>query len=96
VHHHNTTNLLPAPAGFFRFTGYPMPIGEQIAEIARSDVAASAAKSAFPVSVAGMHWLGLQLSDWVMITAIIYTVLQIIFLLKDRLFSRGKHKRSNR
>ncbi|MPW16894.1 MULTISPECIES: hypothetical protein [Paraburkholderia] len=73
-----------------------MPIGDQVAEIARSDVAASAAKSALPVSVAGMHWMGFQLSDWVMVTTILYTILQIIFLLKDRLFTKGKHKRGSK
>lgn len=69
-----------------------MPIGDQAVDLMRSDVAASAVKSAVPVSVAGLTWFGVPLSDWVMALTIIYTVLQIIFLVRDKLFRHRRRK----
>jgi disulfide bond formation protein DsbB len=69
-----------------------MPIGDQAAELVRSDVAASAVKSAFPVSVASMTLLGFQLSDWVMLLTIIYTILQIAFLIRDKVLRKRGDK----
>ncbi|MBN3848605.1 hypothetical protein G3N58_17505 [Paraburkholderia sp. Ac-20342] len=71
-----------------------MTIGEQAADIARSDVVSSAVKSLPPVSVAGMHWFGIQLPDLVMAATLIYTVLQVIALIRDKFWlHRRKHKK---
>ncbi|WP_075643828.1 hypothetical protein [Paraburkholderia monticola] len=70
-----------------------MAIGDQAAELVRSDVVASAVKSLPPVSVVSMHWLGFQLSDLVMATTLIYTVLQIFALIRDKFWP---HKRKSK
>lgn len=66
-----------------------MAIGDHVADLARSDVVNSAVKAAPPVGVTAATLLGLQLSDWVMIATLVYTVLQMIFLLRDKLFGKG-------
>ena len=70
-----------------------MTIGEQLADIARNDIAASAAKSTPPISAVIANFLGVPLADWVLIATLVYTILQIAFLLRDKLFHRGRHKK---
>jgi hypothetical protein len=65
-----------------------MPIGEQIADIARNDVVASAVKTAPPVSVVGATLLGYPMANWVMALTIIYTSLQIAVLVRDKFWPR--------
>lgn len=43
-----------------------------------------AAKLAPPVSVSSLALLGLPLTDWVIVLTLIYTVLQLYFLLRDK------------
>jgi len=70
-----------------------MIIGDQIADIARNDVVASAAKASIPISVVGVHLVGYTLADWVLIFTLIYTVLQTVFLIRDKLFRRRKSRK---
>jgi hypothetical protein len=70
-----------------------MAIGDQAADLARSDLVASAVKSLPPVSVASMHWLGFQISDWVMAATLIYTVLQTFALIRDKFWPRHRKHR---
>lgn len=70
-----------------------MPIGEQLADLTRNDIVASAVKTAPPVSVAGATLLGYPIADWVMAATLIYTCLQVYVLVRDKLFRRGKHHR---
>lgn len=44
-----------------------------------------------PAGVAGLAWAGFSLSDWLIIVTIIYTALNIFFLLRDKWWrQRGK------
>lgn len=70
-----------------------MPIGEQLASIVSNDVVASAVKATPPVSMVSAMYFGVTLPDLLMFLTIVYTGLQIIFLLRDKLFRRNKPKR---
>jgi hypothetical protein len=71
-----------------------MTIGDQAAELARSDIVASAAKALPPVSVASATLLGIPLADWVLILTAVYTLLQIIAFVRDKFWrQRRKHKK---
>ena len=51
-----------------------------------------AVKAAPPITVGGLTMWGVSLSEWVLILTAIYTVLQIYFLLRDKL---GQKHRGN-
>lgn len=69
-----------------------MSIGDQLADLSRSDVVASAAKITPPVSVASLTLLGYPIADWVLFLTALYTVLQIWVLIRDKFLARrGKH-----
>lgn len=68
-----------------------MAIGEQLADLARNDVAASAVKSTPPVSAVIATFIGVPLADWVLFATLVYTGLQIFVLVRDKFFRR-KHK----
>jgi hypothetical protein len=70
-----------------------MPIGEQLADLSRNDIVASAVKTAPPVSIASATLLGYPVADWALWATLVYTCLQIIFLLREKLFRKGKPKR---
>lgn len=72
-----------------------MPIGQQLADIARNDIVASAVKTAPPISVTGATLLGYPVAEWALWATLVYTVLQILFLLRDKLFRRGKHRKDD-
>jgi uncharacterized membrane protein len=71
-----------------------MTIGDQAAELARSDIVASAVKSLPPVSVASATLLGYPLADWVLFLTAVYTLLQIVAFVRDKFWrQRRKHKK---
>jgi len=51
------------------------------------DVVASAIKAAPPVSMVGMHFLGYGIADWLVAITLVYTILQVVVLLRDKVFS---------
>lgn len=57
-----------------------------------NDVVASAAKAAPPVSVSGGLLLGLDLSQWLIVATLVYTLLQIVFLIRDKVFGMKDDK----
>lgn len=57
------------------------------------DAVTEAIKAAPPITVGGLTMWGVSLSEWVLILTAIYTVLQIYFLLRDKL--RQKHRRDD-
>jgi hypothetical protein len=67
-----------------------MSIGEQLADLSRSDVVASAAKVTPPVSIAGLTLLGYPIADWVLFLTALYTSLQIWVLVRDKFISRHR------
>ncbi|SDR37790.1 Phage holin T7 family, holin superfamily II [Paraburkholderia fungorum] len=67
-----------------------MSIGEQLADISRSDVIASAAKVTPPVSVASLTLLGYPIADWVLLLTALYTGLQIWVLVRDKFLLRHR------
>jgi hypothetical protein len=71
-----------------------MTIGDQAADLARSDIVASAVKSLPPVSVASATLLGYPMADWVMFLTVVYTTLQIAALIRDKFWPHlGKHRK---
>ncbi len=52
------------------------------------DMAVEAVKAAPPVTVVGMSLGGVSLHEWVLILTAVYTVLQIGFLIRDKVFRR--------
>ena len=51
-------------------------------------MAVEAVKAAPPVTVVGMTLGGVSLQEWVLILTAVYTVLQIGFLIRDKVFRR--------
>ena len=51
-----------------------------------------AVKAAPPLTVGGLTMWGVSLSEWVLILTAIYTVLQIYFLLRDKLGQKHRKK----
>ena len=56
------------------------------------DTVTEAVKAAPPLTVGGLTMLGVSLSEWVLILTAIYTILQIYFLLHDRLGQKHRKK----
>jgi hypothetical protein len=53
-----------------------------------NDLAASAAKAAPPLSATVATLLGYGLQDWLVVITILYTILQTVFLIYDKLFRK--------
>lgn len=60
------------------------------------DTLAEASKAAPPVTVGGLTLAGVPLSDWLIIATLVYTVLQIVFLLRDKWFNPRKAKHGSK
>lgn len=56
------------------------------------DTLAEASKAAPPVTVGGLSLVGVPLSDWLIIATLVYTVLQIVFLIRDKRYRPWKDK----
>ena len=54
------------------------------------DVLTEVVRAAPSVTVGGLTLFGVGLADWVLIITLIYTVLQIYFLLRDRWYKPRK------
>ena len=50
------------------------------------DVAISTVKVAPPIAVTGMHFLGYGVADWVLALTAVYTILQIVVLVRDKIY----------
>ncbi len=59
------------------------------------DSLAELAKTAPPIAVGSLHRAGVQLSDWVLLATLAYTLLQTFFLIRDRLTRHKARKRKN-
>jgi len=54
-------------------------------------------RAAPPITVGGLTLFGSSLEDWVLILTALYTVLQIGFLIRDKVWRHyGRNKRSSR
>jgi hypothetical protein len=53
-----------------------------------NDLAASAAKVAPPLSATVATLLGYGLQDWLVVITIVYTILQTVFLVYEKLFRK--------
>jgi hypothetical protein len=49
-----------------------------------SEIAIESIKASPSITVGTMTVMGVQISDWVLILTIIYTAMQILFLLRDK------------
>lgn len=61
----------------------------------KDEVATEVAKAAPPVTVGAMTIFGYQLSDWVLIATLVYTLLQTFFLVRDK-YWRYRREQSQR
>lgn len=60
------------------------------------DTLTEAAKASPPVTVGGLTLVGVPLSDWLIIATLVYTVLQIVFLLRDKWYTPRKIKNGSK
>jgi hypothetical protein len=60
------------------------------------EVVASAVKAAPPVSMVGMHFLGYGIADWLIAVTLVYTILQVVVLLRDKVFSSELKRREEK
>ena len=51
------------------------------------------AKALPPASIVGLQWLGVSLNEWVLLGSGLLILLQIFFLLRDKLWLTRKAKR---
>jgi hypothetical protein len=47
-------------------------------------------KASPPVAIGALTFAGLSLSDWVLVTSILYAVMQMFFLLRDKWWRERK------
>lgn len=59
------------------------------------EVTLEAARAAPPLSVVGLSLMGVSLQDWVLIITLIYTVLSLIFLIRDKVYRPWRNKDDN-
>lgn len=52
-----------------------------------SEVIDAAARLAPPVAVSGLTLFGISMSEWVLLATLIYTIIQIYILLRDKVFN---------
>lgn len=50
------------------------------------DAVVSTVKVAPPIAVTGMHFLGYGVADWVLALTAVYTILQIVVLIRDKIY----------
>lgn len=55
-------------------------------------VVAEAVKAAPPLAVTAATFMGLTLQEWVYVATLVYTLMQLYFLIKDRYFGGGNGK----
>ena len=60
------------------------------------DVVVSAVKAAPPVSMVGMHFLGYGIADWLIAVTLVYTILQVVVLLRDKVFHSELHRQEEK
>lgn len=56
------------------------------------ELAAEAVKASPPLTVVGLTIYGVSLQDWVLLITLAYTLLQIFFLIRDKVFRPYKEK----
>ena len=61
-----------------------------------SEIVTEALKAAPAITVGGLTLFGVSLADWVLMATLVYTVLQVGFLLRDRWLRPMKDKRNGR
>ena len=54
------------------------------------DLVSEAIKATPVLTVGGLTFFGVGLADWVLLATLIYTVFQIYFLIRDRIFRQRK------
>lgn len=52
---------------------------------------AAAAKVAPPATIGALTFAGVDLSQWVLLATLVYTLLQITFLIRDRIYRKRKN-----
>ena len=55
-----------------------------------SEIATEAARAAPAVTVTGLSLFGVSLSEWVFLLTIVYTLLQMFFLIRDKWYYQRK------
>jgi hypothetical protein len=52
----------------------------------KTELAVEAMRVSPPVTVAGLSLAGISLQDWVLVATLIYTVVSLIFLIRDKVY----------
>jgi hypothetical protein len=60
----------------------------------KTELAAEAVKATPPLTVAGLAFAGVSLQDWVLLLTVVYLILQIAFLVYDKLLKNKDHNGS--
>jgi hypothetical protein len=55
-----------------------------------SDIVTEVVRATPPVTVGGLTLFGVGLSDWVLLLTLVYTALQVYFLLRDKWYTPRK------
>lgn len=59
----------------------------------KTELTVEAVRLSPPIAVTGLSLYGVSLQDWVLAATLIYTVLSLVFLIRDKLYRpwRGRH-----
>lgn len=49
-------------------------------------------RAAPPITVTGLTVFGVPIADWVAVATLLYIVLQVYFLLKEKVFKNGRNR----
>jgi uncharacterized membrane protein len=52
----------------------------------KTELAAEAVRVSPPVTVAGLSLAGISLQDWVLVATLVYTVVSLFFLIRDKVY----------
>ena len=61
-----------------------------------SELVTEGAKAAPAVTVGGLTLFGVGLSDWVLISTLVYTAVQLFFLLRDKWWRQRKDRNARK
>jgi hypothetical protein len=53
-----------------------------------------ALKSSPPVTIVGAQFLGMPMNDWVLVLTLVYLSLQILFLLRDKVWYKNDRRKT--
>jgi disulfide bond formation protein DsbB len=52
----------------------------------KTELAVEAVRISPPVAVTGLSLYGISLQDWVLVATLVYTVVSLVFLIRDKIY----------